>query len=137
MITIGIISGEILELFEEVKKPLTVREIEVYLGQSKGDILMSLGWLIREGFIATEYVGENTFFRLKEAGRQRTRIRRILKQKGGAIMDDKKVKDPVCGMEIEKGEITSEFNTLTYYFCSEECKKKFDEFPRKYVSCCD
>ncbi len=62
MINIGIVSGEILELFDEVKGPLTDREIGAYLGYSKEDILMSLGWLIRERLITMEEMGENIFF---------------------------------------------------------------------------
>ncbi len=45
-----------------------------------------------------------------------------------------KVKDPVCGMEVE---ISSGFMVKhmgkTYYFCSEDCKRKFEESPHKYV----
>ena len=40
--------------------------------------------------------------------------------------------DPVCGMEVD--EQTTTFHTHrdrkgTYYFCSEHCKKAFDEGP--------
>lgn len=38
------------------------------------------------------------------------------------------VKDPVCRKEIDEGK--AEFSTVyknnTYYFCSRECKEKFD-----------
>ncbi|VAX35874.1 hypothetical protein MNBD_UNCLBAC01-1060 [hydrothermal vent metagenome] len=63
MLNIGISSGEILELFDEIKGPLTEKEIEVQLKASRESILMSLGWLIREGFITTECVGKITFFK--------------------------------------------------------------------------
>ncbi len=43
-------------------------------------------------------------------------------------------KDPVCGMDVkEDSEFKSEYNGITYYFCSESCKKQFDSNPRKYV----
>ncbi len=46
-----------------------------------------------------------------------------------------KVKDPVCGMTIDpataKGK--SDHEGKTYYFCSDDCKKKFDADPKKYV----
>ncbi|MHA1505864.1 MAG: YHS domain-containing protein [Candidatus Asgardarchaeia archaeon] len=52
-------------------------------------------------------------------------------------------KDPVCGMEVdeETAELKSEYMGKVYYFCSEHCKKAFDENPSKYVktsrhSCC-
>ena len=39
-----------------------------------------------------------------------------------------KVKDPICGMEIDKSKaVTLEKDGKTYYFCSENCKKKFQQ----------
>ncbi len=41
--------------------------------------------------------------------------------------------DPVCGMRVdEKTAILSHKGAQTEYFCSEECKKKFEENPRQY-----
>lgn len=47
-----------------------------------------------------------------------------------------KVKDPVCGMEIDPKEAAgkSEYKGQTYYFCSPDCKKAFDKEPEKYMS---
>ncbi len=44
------------------------------------------------------------------------------------------VKDPVCGMEIEKenAAATTEWQGQTYYFCTPGCKEKFEENPQKY-----
>ncbi|VAW13933.1 hypothetical protein MNBD_BACTEROID05-865 [hydrothermal vent metagenome] len=66
ILNIGIVSGEILEVFDEVKNPLTERELEVYLGHSQEKILMSLGWLVREGFLTVEEKCGNTFFACKK-----------------------------------------------------------------------
>ena len=47
-----------------------------------------------------------------------------------------KVKDVVCGMQIDPTKAKggkSEYKGKTYYFCSEDCKKKFDKEPAKYV----
>ena len=46
-----------------------------------------------------------------------------------------KVKDPVCGMEIDPKEAAgkSEYQGQTYYFCSPDCKKAFEKEPEKYV----
>ncbi|MGD9889920.1 MAG: heavy metal translocating P-type ATPase [Dehalococcoidia bacterium] len=46
-----------------------------------------------------------------------------------------KVKDVVCGMEIESEQAagTSEYQGQTYYFCSPSCKRQFDENPQQYV----
>ena len=45
-----------------------------------------------------------------------------------------KVKDPVCGMEIEseKAFATREHEGRTFYFCSQDCVSKFDADPHKY-----
>lgn len=47
-----------------------------------------------------------------------------------------KVKDPVCGMEIdpETAADKSEYQGKTYYFCAPGCKKAFDKDPQKYIS---
>ena len=49
--------------------------------------------------------------------------------------DNDTLKDPVCGMEIEKSEakFTHEHNGETYYFCMEGCKEKFVDNPEKYI----
>lgn len=46
-----------------------------------------------------------------------------------------KVKDPVCGMEIEKDQAaaTVEYQGQVYYFCAPGCKKAFEENPEKYI----
>lgn len=45
------------------------------------------------------------------------------------------VKDPVCGMEIEKSKAaaTADYNGKTYYFCMTGCKETFLKDPAKYV----
>ncbi len=44
-------------------------------------------------------------------------------------------KDPVCGMEVDEksAPCCCEHMGKTYYFCSEACKKAFDEDPAKYT----
>ncbi len=49
-----------------------------------------------------------------------------------------KVTDPVCGMELDENKAKAEgktatYNGRTYYFCSDECKRKFDKNPGKYT----
>ncbi|HEY8447959.1 MAG TPA: YHS domain-containing protein [Thermomicrobiales bacterium] len=45
------------------------------------------------------------------------------------------VTDPVCGMEIDSSQAAaqSQYQGQTYYFCSQECKEKFDQNPQQYV----
>lgn len=42
-------------------------------------------------------------------------------------------KDPVCGMECEEGKICSEYKGKTYCFCSEGCKKSFEQDTERYL----
>jgi PKD repeat protein len=46
------------------------------------------------------------------------------------------VVDVVCKMVIDKrtAEFKSEYKEKTYYFCSADCKQKFDKNPVKYIS---
>ena len=46
-----------------------------------------------------------------------------------------KVHDEVCGMTIEVKAATAavEFQDRTYYFCTERCRRKFEEHPGWYV----
>ena len=43
--------------------------------------------------------------------------------------------DPVCAMEVDPAQAAghSEFEGEVYYFCSEECKRKFDTAPTEYA----
>jgi Cu+-exporting ATPase len=42
--------------------------------------------------------------------------------------------DPVCLMIVDEDDakFTSTYNNLTFFFCCNWCKKKFDENPKKY-----
>ena len=46
------------------------------------------------------------------------------------------VKDPVCGMTIDEKDAagTSVYEGKTYYFCSPNCKEKFDKDPAAYAA---
>jgi len=61
MTQIGIVSGEILTLFDEVDGPLTLKEIELRLNENRDDVLMSLGWLEREGYLKVEKFAGSEF----------------------------------------------------------------------------
>lgn len=47
-----------------------------------------------------------------------------------------KVRDPVCGMEVEKTTAAASIvhDGRTYHFCSEGCRQEFEREPEKYVS---
>ena len=43
--------------------------------------------------------------------------------------------DVVCGMKVDPADAPakSEYNGRTYYFCSNECKKRFEAEPDRYL----
>lgn len=45
------------------------------------------------------------------------------------------VKDPVCGMEFDssQAEAQTTHNGKAYFFCSEECRRTFEENPKEFV----
>ena len=51
------------------------------------------------------------------------------------MQEVKTVLDVVCQMEIIPDEVvaSSEYNGVTYYFCSDWCKRKFDANPNAFT----
>lgn len=45
------------------------------------------------------------------------------------------VKDPVCGMliDVETAAGSTTYEEQIYYFCLTECKREFDQNPKKYA----
>ncbi len=45
----------------------------------------------------------------------------------------RKAKDPVCGMDVEKGKAAATFDHMgkTYYFCAPGCRADFAKDPEK------
>lgn len=43
--------------------------------------------------------------------------------------------DPVCGMKVDEKhpEFQTQFAGKKYFFCSDECRKEFEERPDEYV----
>jgi Cu+-exporting ATPase len=43
--------------------------------------------------------------------------------------------DPVCGMEVNpaSAEAQSDYEGVTFYFCSHACKEQFDREPLRYL----
>lgn len=51
-----------------------------------------------------------------------------------AVSEPHPSKDPVCGMNLAAGKTgyTSQYHGRQYYFCSTDCKQKFDRDPERY-----
>ncbi len=44
-------------------------------------------------------------------------------------------RDPVCNMQVDEKDAAAKANYAgeTFYFCSEDCKRKFEQDPQKYA----
>lgn len=45
-------------------------------------------------------------------------------------------KDPVCGMDVNQSQAkaTADYNGQTYYFCSDQCKQRFESNPQQFTA---
>ena len=43
--------------------------------------------------------------------------------------------DPVCGMRVDPGQAAAQtvYDGVAYYFCSEACRRAFEEDPEQFV----
>jgi len=61
----------------------------------------------------------------------------IMKKNHEVIVDmrgnERKSKDPVCGMMVNSGELSLEYLQMNFSFCSMQCRDRFVENPRLYV----
>jgi len=46
------------------------------------------------------------------------------------------VKDPVCGMEFDssQAEAQTSYQGQSYFFCSQDCRRTFEENPKEFVN---
>ncbi|MEK7614538.1 MAG: YHS domain-containing protein [Patescibacteria group bacterium] len=42
--------------------------------------------------------------------------------------------DPVCGMESSGDLFKTDYQSRSYYFCSDHCRGQFEKDPKSYVS---
>lgn len=57
------------------------------------------------------------------------------KHRGPATSAGDGAKDPVCGMMIDPGhaKAAAVHDGITYYFCSDTCREKFEQTPAKFI----
>jgi hypothetical protein len=59
MITkIGLVAGEILNLLEDRKIPMSISNIQLHLGEDSEIIFMAIGWLVREQHACIIFEGD-------------------------------------------------------------------------------
>lgn len=59
MVKIGMVAGDILELLEDFEGPLNLKDMEFFIEEEDDVILMSLGWLVREGVVEMRHINED------------------------------------------------------------------------------
>jgi len=47
--------------------------------------------------------------------------------------EESKVKDPVCGMLVDRGQLALEYMQMHFAFCSEQCRERFLATPGLYI----
>ena len=65
---IGIIAGEIWHYLEENQNTAKLADVISVLGKSREEVLMSLGWLAREGHVSVEKSEDYKIALLKQKG---------------------------------------------------------------------
>jgi Cu+-exporting ATPase len=72
-----------------------------------------------------------------QSGEQQEQATESMETMGSAVEDTMAAMtmvDPVCGMEVAAdSEWTAEYEGVTYYFCSEQCRDEFMQEPTKYL----
>ncbi len=58
-----------------------------------------------------------------------------MKKHAATVTENEEIKDPVCGMVVEKSSetLSYEHEGRPYYFCSRNCLEKFQEHPEQYI----
>jgi len=105
--------------------------VEVVKGLSEGERVVSAGTFL----VDSESRLKSTHSSPKETPQQ------MLSPKPTTSMavTAKMVKDAACGMTIDAAKAVAEGHTITrdgvtYYFCSDSCKRKFSEKPDHYLA---
>ena len=49
------------------------------------------------------------------------------------MKDEKKLRDPVCRMEVEVGQLAFSYMGIEYSFCSQQCQDRFSANPHLYI----
>jgi RND family efflux transporter MFP subunit len=104
--------------------------IEIVKGLSEGERVVSSG---------TFLVDSESRLKSTQSAPKRAPQELSPKSHTHTAMAAKMVKDAACGMSIDAGQATKKGLTIirdgvTYYFCSDSCKRKFGDQPDRYLA---
>lgn len=85
---------------------------------------------ITKGLMAGERIVISGTFLMDSESRMKTAPARSISERAAI--------DPICGMQVDAKRAaaagkTSEFRGVTYYFCADECKRRFDVEPARHA----
>lgn len=102
--------------------------VQVVRGLSEGERVVSAGTFL----VDSESRLKSGPSSASEPQREKTPLQAT--PANGVALGVEQVKDPACGMAIDPAKAAKDGNTLTrggvtYYFCSDRCKRKFSQEP--------
>ena len=105
--------------------------VEIVKGLSEGERVVSSGTFLVDS--------ESRLKSVPAVPKQEPQQKPSPKSNTGTAVSANSVKDAACGMTIDKAKAVAEGHTITrdgitYYFCSDRCKKKFTEQPEHYLA---
>jgi len=108
--------------------------VEIVKGLSEGERVVSSGTFLVDSESRLKSVPA-----APAAPKQEPQQKLAPKSSTGTAVSTNSVKDAACGMTIDKAKAVTEGHTITregvtYYFCSDRCKKKFSERPEHYLA---
>jgi membrane fusion protein, copper/silver efflux system len=105
--------------------------VEIVKGLNEGERVVSSGTFLVDS--------ESRLKSVHAAPNEQPEQKLAPKSNTGTAVSATLVKDAACGMAIDKAKAVAEGHTITrdgvtYYFCSDRCKKKFSEQPEHYLA---
>lgn len=117
MITkLGIISGEILAVLETAQGPVTSQDLAAYLNQPTDEILMSIGCLVREGFVQVEAVNGQCLISINPVKSGLSDPNRLLAFEHDLNVIIDKTKENLTGVTETKNEDTNKTGKMSRDF---------------------
>jgi len=105
--------------------------VQIVEGLSEGERVVSAGTFLVDS--------ESRLKSVQSAPKEQPQPKLPPKSSMGTAVSANTVKDAACGMTIDPAKAIAEGNSITrdgvtYYFCSDRCKRKFSEKPERYIA---
>jgi YHS domain-containing protein len=110
--------------------------VEIVKGLAEGERVVTAGTFLVDSESRLKYSAQES---PKAPSHEHQNITPKSNSEPGVAVNSTQVKDAACGMMIDKAKAIADGNTftregVTYYFCSQSCKRKFSAQPEHYVA---